>query len=93
MIVIAFICNIANMKTIKSFYIICLLCVTSLNLQGQDTTASKKIQDIPQNVTDTIVFYNLAKYLVPLLKSQVHQSNTANKIYPICQSMKSTFKM
>jgi hypothetical protein len=35
--------------------------MTSLNLQGQDTTASKKIQDIPQNVTDTIVFYNLEK--------------------------------
>jgi len=49
------------MKTLKSFYITCLLCVTSLNLQGQDTTASKKIQDIPQNATDTIVFYNLSK--------------------------------
>jgi len=59
--VFAFICIIVNMKTLKSFYITCLLCVTSLNLQGQDTTASKKIQDISQNATDTIVFYNLAK--------------------------------
>ncbi len=49
------------MKTLKSFYITCLLCVISLNLQGQDTTTSKKIQDIPQNAIDTIVFYNLAK--------------------------------
>jgi hypothetical protein len=35
--------------------------MTSLNLQGQDTTASKKVQLIPQNAIDTIVFYNLAK--------------------------------
>jgi len=33
----------------------------SLNLQGQDTTSTKKIQDISQNATDTIVFYNLEK--------------------------------
>jgi len=59
--VFEFICIIVNMRTLKSFYITCLLCLTSLNLQGQDTTTSKKIQDIPQNTTDTIVFYNLEK--------------------------------
>lgn len=73
MIVFAFICIIASMKTLKSFYIICLLCVTSLNLQGQDTTASKKIQDIPKNVTDTIVFYNLEK--IPCAVSKITSSS------------------
>ena len=48
------------MKALKRFYMACALFLTSMNLQGQDT-ATKKIQDIPQNVTDTIVFYNLVK--------------------------------
>ena len=56
-----FFCIIANMKTLKSFYIACTLFLASVNLQGQDTATAKKIQDIPQNATDTIVFYNLAK--------------------------------
>jgi hypothetical protein len=49
------------MKTLKYFCIACLSCLISLNLQGQDTTSTKKIQDISQNATDTIVFYNLEK--------------------------------
>jgi len=49
------------MTTLKCFCIACLSCLISLNLQGQDTTSTKKIQDISQNATDTIVFYNLEK--------------------------------
>jgi len=49
------------MTNLKCFCIACLSCLISLNLQGQDTTSTKKIQDISQNATDTIVFYNLEK--------------------------------
>jgi hypothetical protein len=61
------------MRTLKSFYFLCLLCLISLHLQGQDTSTSKKIQDIPQNATDTIVFYNLAK--MPCAVSKITSSS------------------